>query len=304
MRSIRTILAGRRASCMRNGAVLMVTLVVAASCGQEGAPLQADASAADASLAKMEPSAAPFKVWHQGFNHNTAGWYDASTPGDLGWCGSIEQRDRLDPVRPSAGRGYAVVSGGPCNEFWTGLGVPYAGPYAPGPDRALYSDAWPRADYVTELDIHLDPAWSGTFAGALAPNTLVDIGATLRDLRPAEGGVFLTRPHYFVPVETVEGERALSIFGHRVTQPGWYTFRFLVGARNGEVRVDFELRGRHGRTLLVESSLQPYELVGPARIPVEGPVRTTDHGSGHIWFLDVAPGLELPIDEHRVRPGR
>ncbi|NIP81875.1 MAG: hypothetical protein GWM90_22730 [Gemmatimonadetes bacterium] len=27
-------------------------------------------------------------------------------------------------------------------------------------------------------------------------------------------------------------------------------------------------------------------------------------GSGYVWFASISPGLELPIDEYRVRRGR
>lgn len=245
-------------------------------------------------------SQAPFPVWNQGFNHDTEGWYDAETAGALGWCGSIERQTRsTGGQRPSAGRAYATVEGGPCNEFWSSQGVPYGGPYGPGPEQTLAS-VWPNAGYVTELDLYLDPAWSAEYSGALSAGTLVDYGATIFPLDP-EPGPAHTGPHYFVGVEAAED--ALVVQGHPVTSAGWYTFRFVFADDDGHVEVAFELHERHGG-LLTEQVIQPVRLEGPVKVPFTQELLTPEWGSGYVWFFDIAPGLQLPIDEHRVRPGR
>lgn len=275
--------------------LLAVMLLVA--CGKPDA-LVAPSGATSASTPKAQ---APFPVWHQGFNHDTDGWYAAATPGALGWCGTVERQTRdTGGHGPSAGRAYATVAGGPCNEFWSAMGVPYGGPYGPGPERSLYSSVWPRGGYVTEMDIYLDPAWSAEYSGTFAPGTLVDYSATIFPLEP-EPGAFHTGPHYFVGVEAEEN--ALAIQGHRITTAGWYTFRFVFDDVDGHIRVGFELRERRGG-LLVEEVIEPVRLDGPVKVPFTQELLTSEWGSGHVWFFDIASGLQLPIDEHRVRQGR
>ena len=263
-------------------------------------------------LGPMVKSNAPFVAWHQGFEHDTSGWYDNSTNGPVGWCGGIEavttRPGPVDGVSPSAGTGYAKATMGLCNAFWTELEVPFGAPYAPGPGLALYSSEWPTAGYVTELDIWLDPAWSGVYEGNFAfagssPDTLVQFATTIFPLDP-DAEPFHTGPHYFVNVDAVPGSAALVVGDHTVTTAGWYRFRFLFSEEGGEARVDFELAERRGPVLTRIDDIAPVNLLGPFKAPFAAPLPTDAYGSGHIWFFDIALGLELPIDEHRVRRGR
>lgn len=198
------------------------------------------------------------------------------------------------------------MSVGACNEFWGSLGIPGGAPWAPGPDFGLFSERWPRGGFVNELDVYLDPAWEFE-SGNLPPfpnHTIIDYSAALR-LRSGEApDAFDTFRYYFVSVDAVDGEDALSIFGHRVTKAGWYTFRYVFRDVEGSVQVDFELADRRGGTLFVEPDLQAFELAGPFKVPFPGELSTSDYGNGYVWFFDLAFGLDLPIDEHRVRPGR
>ena len=260
----------------------------------------------------MANSNAGFVAWHQGFEHDAGGWYDAGTAGPVGWCGEIEQvtsRGRGGTaLAPSAGSGFATVELGGCNDFWSGMGVLFGAPYAPGPDLALYSDAWPVSGYVTELDVWLDPAWSdeglyqGNFAFAgSSPDAIIQYAATVfpTDWIP---GAAHTGPHYFV--EVMKDEATLTVADYPIASAGWYTFRFVFSDEAGEVRVDFELADRRGGILAVMEEVVPNELWGPVRVPFAGELPTAEYGSGHVWFFDIAFGLELPIDEHQVRRGR
>lgn len=290
---------------LRDCAAGLLFSLSAMGCESQATPLASSSQDADQIVSSITAENAAFPVWHQGFNSDTEGWFDAETPDALGWCGSIDQHDRkTGSVRPSAGRGYATVAIGSCNAFWSALGVPFGAPYGAGPGLSLYSDSWPVAGYVTDLDIFLDPTWSGRYTGnSPSPNTIVQYAATIFSTTP-DDGPFHTGPHYFVPVDAVPGEEALSIFGHRVTEAGWYTFKFRFSDEGGSVRVDFTLAERRGGELITRSSLPPIELAGPVQIPFVDPLPTSGYGSGHVWFFDVAAGLQLPIDEHKVRPGR
>jgi len=61
--------------------------------------------------------------------------------------------------------------------------------------------------------------------------------------------------------------------------------------------VEFELV-RNGRTLYTETI--DHSLVG---IPTSS-LDVDDYGSAYIWFVSIADGLELPVDQHRLRRGK
>lgn len=315
---------------MKLGLAVALTLVIA---GCERSPTATSSGGeATSSSASATNSEAPFLNWHQGFQHGTVGWSDLTSAPDggpaaddspFGWCGDITRRARGDGDQPpSSGTAHATVALGPCNSFWSSppFNIPASGPYAPGPDLALLSEAWPAGGFVTELDVYLDPAWSQLYTGpqfgpADYSATIADLAVSVRVLTGEEPGLFDPFVHYFAPVLAVEGEEALSIFGHEVTEPGWYRFRFLFDDDRGAIRAAFELDDRRGRTLATEAGLQAEKLAGPFKVdvqdyvPPEGlpplpPLTTSNFGTGHTWFFIVAPGLELPVDEHRMRRGR
>jgi hypothetical protein len=258
----------------------------------------------------LAESRAPFTNLHQGFEKDTNGWYDRSTSGPLGWCGDISRvtRDDTTDIGPSAGKAYATVSTGICNEYWAASGVPFSAPYGPGPELAGAFNAWPRAGFVTDLDVYLDPAWSGTYEGnfqfvGTPANVIVQYAATIFEADYMPGDIH-TGPHYFVDVEAVLGQNALSVAGHTVTEAGWHTFRFLFSDSDGAVQVDFELVDRTGGTLARVENIDPTNLLGPFRTPFTDPVETAGYATGWAWFFDIAHGLALPIDQHRQRPGK
>lgn len=248
-------------------------------------------------------SDAPVLDFHQGFDHDTEGWYDGGDDAPWGWCGTLEQVDGRDgpAPRPSAGRGYALASAGPCNDHWSQF-LPGGAPYAPGPGGSLLSDEWPAGGYVTELDVYLDPSWSGAYEGTLSPNSIVQLGATVFEL-DYQIPDFHPFPHWIVSVDALPDQEALAVFDRRIDEAGWYTFRFAFSGEDGEVEAAFELRDRRG-DVLARVELEPLQLSGPAIEPFEGGLPTAEYGSGHVWFFDIASGLQLPIDEHRVRQGR
>lgn len=156
---------------VRRFASLAVACVVAIAVGCEQTPTHPEASrtpdaetpSPSMSSASATQSNAAFKTWHQGFQHGSEGWYGGETPGELGWCGSIEQVERGEgSIAPSVGRAYAVAAQGPCNEHWSDLfGSSLRGaPWTPGPGFSTIANPWPEGGYVGELDIYLDPSWT------------------------------------------------------------------------------------------------------------------------------------------------
>lgn len=244
-------------------------------------------------------------TWDQGFEQGTEGWYDGEDEAPWGWCGvieAIEEGGRSGDVVPSAGQGYGLASAGRCNDHWGDI-LPRGAPYGPGPEGSLFSDAWPDAGYVTELDVYLRPSWSDAYVGTLSKNSIIQLGATVFEL-DYEIPEFHPFPHWVVTVDAVPDQKALAVFDHRIDEASWYTFRFAFSEEDGEVKAAFELRDHLGDLLTRVGALEALELQGSTMVPFEGELPTDEYGSGHIWFMDIASGLQLPIDEHRVSPGR
>lgn len=223
----------------------------------------------------------PFAEWHHSFEDDAEGWITASTPGEEGWCGEIEHRDATGgSLQASEGEGYAVVRHGPCNDHWREAGFEASGPYAPG---AGYPREWPEGGYTTELDVYLDPEDGTEFT--MAQSVVLEEPEDPED------------PFRYFFTAVVPEETGLSVLGEVVTEPGWYTLRHLFGDEDGMLTVDAE-------------------LVRDGEVVASAPVRTTamsgeetssfevdSLGSGYTWFESIGEGIELPIDEHRVRSG-
>lgn len=297
---------------MRKLIALMTTLVLAVFVGAcDETPTMPDgAERPTASMEGHGPSTsstsglvnsnAPFKNWHQGFNHGTAGWYGMETAGELGWCGTVETRDRRSSdLAPSAGRGYAVVAQDGCNDLWSetyGAGLVGA-PWAPGPAFSALGGPFPDAGYLMELDVYLDPSYEavGPAAGTFVFEFPAWMGAVIGysvSFMTLDDGAF----HYlWLPVW--EGDGELLVDTHPITEAGWYTFRFVFTDAGGSLAADFELADRGGATLFTKSmgstffSGTPVSDFDPANV-----------GSGYTWFTSISRGLELPIDEYHVRP--
>lgn len=272
-------------------------------------PAALEVGAPRSSTAGLTRSSAPFPVWHQGFDHGAEGWYGKEQPGELGWCGTIEAKHRVrgpGATAPSAGGGYAVVEQDVCNGLWDAtysgppLGTLVGVPWAPGPGFAAIGHPMPEAGYTVELDIYLDPntydavppaagtwvfefpAWKGAVIGYSVSFVTLDDGAF----------------HYlWAPV--MEGDGSLVVNGHEVTEAGWYTFRYVFDDDGGSLDVVFELADRHGRTLFHKAADPTFYAGTPI-----GSFAAANVATGYAWFTSLSRGLELPIDEYRVRPGR
>lgn len=301
----------------RFASLALVVLVAAAmACeraptGTEGDPAPDLSELHASSTTSMTKSSAPFKVWHQGFNGDTEGWYGAETLEDLGWCGSIESVDRRSSgVRPSAGRGHAVVSQGSCNENWTSVYGPdlVGAPWSPGPALSALANPWPEGGYVVELDIYLDPDWTaapleeGTFvfepgADAVQNTTVFSYSVSFFGFT-----VDPASPFRYVQVPVSPGSENLLVGNdeYPVAEAGWYTFRHVFSENgDGNLQIRFELEARRGGTLHTEDVTSLY-FTGSS--PSDFAV--AEVGTGYAWFTSISPGLALPIDEYRVRRGR
>lgn len=275
-----------RKTAMRHctGAAAILFLLLFPGC--EGDPVATDPDPtvqAEASASGMIQSMADFPTWRQGFEDGTSGWLGEEIAGAGGWCGMIEAVDgNASALAPSAGRHYATVSYGDCNEYWAEHGFAEgSGPYSPG---AGYAGAFPASGYVMELDVYLDPAWT-------AENPFVySVSFQLLDEVYPDNFRYL-----FVPVTNRGG--MLEVAGRPVSEAGWYTFRHRFQDEDGHLAVEFEL-ARHGKALFtMPASTTTFTAEDLSSFDA------SNVGNGYTWFVAIAPDLDLPIDEHRIRRG-
>jgi hypothetical protein len=254
----------------------------------------APASDHESATAKSD---APVPVFYQGFNHGVEPWVGNETDGPFGWCGTIERVERLDKpnLQPSAGRAFATVENGLCNDFWTTAGFPSSAP-ASGPDPDLLSTTWPVGGFVQQLDVYLDPAMFSSGQGFVYANSLcvlTDEGTCF----PEDLSTGAPQFNYFA-IQVTKENGDLLVNGHDINKPGWYTFRHVFGSSAGKLTVDFELlkNGRPLQTSPITSTLLSGQDTSEFGV--------ADLGSGYVWFVSIADGVELPIDEHLVRRGQ
>lgn len=277
------------ASRARHLGSLGLALVVALAVGCERTPTNPEAAQmpaitgqdASASSSAMMNSKAPFRAWHQGFQHGTEGWITDDVPGAPGWCGDITRVGRSGSVEPSAGRAYATVEWGGCNTFWQGAGFPASGPFSPG---AGFSSRWPASGFVYELDVYLDPDLQG-----------IGSSFTLAASLHVPGSAPPVFHYLMVPVDG-SGD-AVTVMGDEVGGTGWHTFHVRFGQRDGHPTAELELRD--GGSVVVTHEFD--ETAGGTEL---SDLEVAELGSGYLWFTYLPEGLALPIDEHRVRRGR
>lgn len=236
-----------------------------------------------ASSSSMTNSDAPFQNWHQGFQHDTDGWVTQEDPGPFGWCGTIERVDRRSgAVAPSAGRAYAVVEHGACNDFYKAFFPQGSAPASADP--ALFSTAFPTGGYVNQVDVYLDPTWAdGTSFGYAVSFQVLDED-------------FPNFRYFFLSVAKAGG--ALTVAGEEVTEAGWYTFRHtFTSDADGQLAAEFELM-RNGRVLFSEP-VGTTLLTGESASDFDA----ENTSNGYIWFVSISDGLRLAIDENKVRRG-
>lgn len=210
--------------------------------------------------------------------------YDSSFEGELGWCGTFQLQDRRSSdIKPSAGRGFATVMHGPCNDFWTERGFKSSAPASDFPE--YWGGSFPESGFVQQLDIYLDPDAFKQGSAFIYSNSLFypEIGFGFR---------------YF-SIEVNKAREALWVDDFEVNEAKWYTFRYIFGQdAEGDLLVNFELL-QNGHSLY-KTSIDHTFLTGEATSGFEA----DSMRSGYIWFVSIQEGVELPIDEHVLRPGK
>lgn len=296
--------------------LVLAVLFIFAACNEnpstsyEGEALQTEDNA-DNPL--MVNSNADFPVFHQVFNYNTHPWATKEDEGPTGWCGSIEHKDRRSngAVSPSVGRGYAVIMNGECNNFWTDAFVNADEPLFPDGltsapattlEPGLLSTKFPASGYVQQLDIYLDPEYgtgneTDTFldlAGIESDNVVFSFANTVGNQEQE----LLEAVFVYFTTFVLKENGSLIVGDYQVDEAGWYTFRHVFGSEaDGTLSVDFEL--------LQKDELLYTESIETALFGEEtSDLIAEELGSAYLWFPTIADGLELPIDQHRLRPGK
>jgi hypothetical protein len=202
-------------------------------------------------------AAAPPGPFFQGFEKNTNGWIDSTTPG---FDGTITRVPSGYPdsgyavgVASAAGKFHARISGDTCDR--TQFGFPC---YSVFTRWGGYSSTFPEGGYKTQADIYLDVTWATTH-----PDYRFDWDSSINDnagnflqdyvfnagTSPAGDGFFVnastnaTRSGAYPenpcpdPSTTPNTCRTPVL----ITQSGWYTFRHTFTNQGGSLQVDFDI---------------------------------------------------------------
>lgn len=213
-------------------------------------------------------------VYSQGFESNTAGWYD----GNNGWSGSVTRTAATSGMPAASGSYYAVFTQGGTTGNETGPFTRF--------DR--YRSSWPGT-YVAQIAIYLDPnalnagdgfdysVSSSDAAGGFRRDFIFHVTKDTSTGDLLVGGSNNTN---FAPIENLETGNHYT-----VTTAGWYTFehRFYDNG-TGTLAVDLDLLDSSGSLLFTETRSDPTDQIG-----------VTVGGNRYGWFtnIDVTGGIAV-----------
>jgi len=187
-------------------------------------------------------------------------------------------------------------------KIWeTGFGEAFTSAPATTLEPGLLSTKFPESGYVQQLDIYLDPEYDTgnegfTFLDVLGINDENVVFSFANTVGNQTQVILDAEFTYFTTLVLKEGGN-LIIGDFQVAEAGWYTFRHVFGSEDGSLTIDFELL-QNGQLLYTESI--DTSLFGVSTSSLE----TGDLGSAYLWFPTIADGVDLPIDQHRLRPGK
>jgi len=223
-------------------------------------------------------------VFSQGFETDTAGWFDE----DNGWAGSAVQV-------PSGTNGISSASGS-SHAIFTQTFTANAGGTT-GPFTRFDGYRTTFNPYTASIDIYLDTSWSlgEGFDYTVASNG--SDGSHQRDFifhvtQDTSSGKLLvggSNNTNFDPREDLE-----TLNSYEVTSSGWYTFEHdFRDAGDGTLAVDLNLYDSSGTLLFTETRNDPSDTI-PAEVG----------GNRYGWFtnIDVAGGVAVDNTELTVVP--
>jgi hypothetical protein len=218
-------------------------------------------------------AAAPPGPYFNGFENNTAGWFDITNGGD----GTITRRPSgytngggyANGIASAAGRWHARLTGDPCDH------TPATDCFGPFTRWGGYSSTFPSGGYLTQVDIYLDVQWAAThidyrfdWSSAINQNN----GSHLRDFVFNVGTQPLGPPGFFVNAST-NATRSGAFPENPCPSPnlppntcrapafisvlGWYTLRHTFRDDAGSLAVDFDIFEQSSGTPVAHWTIHP-----------------------------------------------
>jgi len=243
-------------------------------------------------------AAAPPGRFFQGFEKNTAGWIDSTTPG---FDGTITRVHSGFPdsgyavgVPSAAGKWHARITGDTCDRSQSGFPC-----YSVFTRWGGYSSTFPDGGYKTQVDIYLDVTWAAThldyrfdWDSAINAST----GSFLQDYvfnagtSPTGSGFFVnastnaTRSGAFPenPCPNPSAAPNACRTPVLITQSGWYTFRHTFTNQGGNLAVDFDIFSKGSTVALAHWTILPGHAIASVG------------GNRYGWFvIDEIPSLAI-----------
>ena len=244
-------------------------------------------------------AAAPPAPYFNGFENNTAGWYDSTSGGD----GTITRTPSgytnggqyASGIASAAGKWHARLTGDPCDH------TPTTNCFGPFTRWGGYSSTFPSGGYLTQVDIYLDVDWAAThldyrfdWDSSINDNT----GNFLQDYVFNAGTSPAGPPGFFVNAST-NATRSGAYPENPCPSPsappntcrtpafisisGWYTFRHTFRNDAGMLAVDFDIFPLGGNTPVAHWTIHPGHAI------------STVGGNRYGWVV-IEEIADLPID--------
>ncbi|MCB1746184.1 MAG: PEP-CTERM sorting domain-containing protein [Gammaproteobacteria bacterium] len=223
--------------------------------------------------------AAATVVWQQGFESDTAGWFDQAN----GWTGAA--------TRVLSGTGGIASADGVAHgvfEQTDTQGVGLSGPFS---QFDGYRSAWP-GPYTASIDIYLDPTWAPGSGFDYSVASSSASGGHLRDFifhvtsDTSTGSLLVggSNNTNFDPREDLE-----TINHAVIANAGWYTFEHQFMDVGGVLSVDLVLLDAVGTELFRETRSNAADLIGS----VAG-------GNRYAWFTNIDIASGIAVDNHTL----
>jgi hypothetical protein len=247
-------------------------------------------------------AAAPPGPFFQGFEKNTNGWIDSSTPG---YDGTITRVPSGYPdsgyavgVPSAAGKSHARITGDSCDRTTA------TNCYSVFTRWGGYSSTFPDGGYKTQADIYLDVAWASSHldyrfdwdssinnnSGNFLQDYVFNAGTNPTPTLLSPAGFFVnastnaTRSGAFPENPCPDPSTSPNACRTPVliTQSGWYTFRHTFRDQGGSLAVDFDIFPLGSTTAVAHWTILP------------GHVMSSVGGNRYGWFvIDEIPYLAI-----------
>lgn len=228
------------------------------------------------------PAAQAASTYYQGFEEDTAGWYDATNA----WSGSVTRVESGTNVDSAEGDWHAIMTEDP---EVAGRGGPFS-------RFDGYRDEWP-GDYTAEIDVYLDPSWDAGEGFDYSVASSNSSGGHLRD--------FI----FHVASDTSTGDLLVGAsnntnFGVRedldtldnhgvIEEAGWYTLQHRFYDDNGVLAVDLNLIDSDGGVVFTETLSTAADTIPDAV-----------GGNRYSWFTVINVDGGINVDAHElILPG-